>query len=173
MINTKEIDVRFRVTSDLYNLHIIDDSCWGMAEGKPTVIEITLPGYSSPISSYFQQRDTSYDSNSLKLTCDVEACKLQELPDGIYHVKIKTSPSKYYYELDYIKLDKLSRSLDLILINGLDDDCQDCSQEFHWEARFTLENIKALVREGEIKRAQSLYKSLMKKADRKLNCKNC
>lgn len=171
-MDTKSIYIDFFVSSDLYNLVINDTSCWGLAETKPAVIEITFPGSKKPISKYFPKKTTVYDSNSLGVTCGDE-CDLVELPDGIYNIKLKASPQSFYKEVRYAKLDQLRQVLDAAYVIALDDECKSCKKEELLTLEFKKLQIEALVRRGDIKRAQSIYDGVKKIADKLSNCENC
>lgn len=171
-MDTKSIDVNFFVTSDLYHLVINDISCWGIASEKPAVIEITFPGSKKPIKKYFPKTTTVYDSNSLGMTCGSD-CDLAELPDGIYNIKLKASPQSFFHEVRYAKLDQLRRTLDITYVNELDTECVDCRRDELLTLEYKKIQIEALVRRGDIKRAQSIYESVKKRAEKLTNCKNC
>lgn len=165
------IDIDFDIVSSLYYLKIIDMSCWGIIEDRPAVIEITMPGYTHPIKKYFPKEDTIYDAYSLHMTCD-DDCEKVELPDGIYNVVIKGSPSTYTKEYDYLKADQLVRDLDKGLIKHLNSGCMECGKKDVLEAKFLLEVARTYIRSGMVKQASDYYKMSRKIADR-LNCKNC
>jgi hypothetical protein len=169
----KNIEVRFLVHSDLYHLKIEDLSCWGISKGKPAVIEITMPGSTKQISKYFPQETTVYDSNSLYNDCYDDCDELTELPDGIYRIKIKASPSSFNYEVSYAKLDQLRRKLDESYIKSLKKDCGDCDRDMLLTYEFKVKEIEALVRQGDINSAQALYTSLNRRVDKNNNCKDC
>ena len=169
----KNIDIRFLVHSDLYHLKVEDLSCWGVAENKPAVIDIYLPGSKKPVSSYFDKRNTIYDSNSLYNDCYDDCEDLVELPDGIYKIELKASPSSFSYEVNYAKLDKLRKSLDLAYVKALKKDCNDCSRDKLLTYEYKFNEIGALVRQGDESTAQELYTRLKKQVDKTNNCKDC
>ena len=147
-------------------------SCWGIISESPAVIEITMPGYTHPIKKYFAKEDTVYDAYSLHMTCD-DDCEKVELPDGIYNVLIKGSPSTYSQEYDYLKADQLERDLDKAFIKSLREGCNDCGKKDVLEAKFLLEGARVYIRSGMTKNASEYYKMSRKIADRLNNCKDC
>lgn len=171
---SKNIDVRFLVWSDLYHIKVEDLSCWGSASGKPAVIEITKPAYSKPIKKYFPQESVVYDSCSLDNTCDdCDGCDLQELPDGIYTIKVSASPSSFNYEVRYAKLDKMQRDIDLAFVSTLGDECTSCKKEKLIDFVFDKLRLEALVRSGDLSKGNEIYERLRKDLDKFLNCKGC
>lgn len=166
------IEIDFRVTSDLYFLHIHDLSCWGIAKEKPAVIEITMPGYSKPVKRYFYKEDTSYNAASLDMICD-DVCPTVELPDGVYHILIKASPDKFFAEYDYLKTDILQRDFDVAYIESLNSDCKDCKRKDLLNIEFQKKVADAYIRKGLIKDASFAYKTARKEIDKIIKCKNC
>ena len=168
----KRIDIDFDVVSNLYYLKVIDMSCWGIISEKPAVIEITKPGYNTPVKKYFDKEDTVYDAYTLNSVCE-DDCEKVELQDGIYHILIKGSPSTYQREYDYLKADQLVRDLDITMIKALDKGCSDCGMKEVLEAKFLLEGARAYIRSGQVKKASEYYKMAKSMSDRLINCKNC
>jgi hypothetical protein len=166
------IDIDFDIVSSLYYLKVIDMSCWGIIENKPAVIEITMPGYTHSINKYFNKKDTVYDAYSLNMICE-DSCEKVELPDGIYHILIKGSPSSYQKEYDYLKADQLVRDLDIALIKSLEKGCHECNKKDVLEAKYLLEVARAYIRSGMVKKASEYYKMARKISDRLKNCKDC
>lgn len=166
------IEIDFEVASSLYYLKVIDMSCWGIIKDSPAVIEITMPGYTHPIKKYFGKEDTVYDAYVLNMTCE-DSCEKVELPDGIYHILIKGSPSTYKNEYDYLKADQLVRDLDIAMIKNLDKGCTECNKKEILEAKFLLECARTYIRSGQVKKCSEYYKMAKNIVDRLNNCKNC
>lgn len=168
------MEIDFEIVSSLYKIKVIDYSDYGLAKNKPAVIEITPPGYEEPFyKQYFEKEDTVYDSNCLGLTCGDGCEDLVELPDGVWKIVLKASPSSFNMETYYLKLDKLERALNKAFIKYLESDCKDCNKKELMDAKFQIIGMKALVEEGDIARAQDMYKRLKKKLERTIGCKNC
>lgn len=167
-----KIDINFRVTSDLYYLHIQDLSCWGIAEKQPAVIEITSPGYRESTKMYFHKKDTSYNATNLHKTCG-DDCDLPELSDGIYFIRLVASPEKFNHETYFLKTDKFQKDFDKLYIKELEKDCKDCAREQLREIEFQMLASNAYLRQGQIKKSGEIFKIARKKLDRMLNCKDC
>lgn len=165
-----QINVDFNVRSDLYHLFIDDLSCWGISEELPAVIEITLPGKKKPFKDYFTKQDTAYNSISLGLSCGDE-CEKIELPDGVYHIKIKASPETFYKEYYYLKADKLMSKIDIALINNINGgvECLDSILE----ANTYLEVARASVFNSDIRKGKEYYDYSLKLVSRIVECKTC
>lgn len=167
-----QVDIDFRISSDLYYLNIEDLSCWGVVANKPAIIEITLPGYKKPIKKYFDKKDTSYDATNLELICG-DSCPKMELPDGVYHVRITASPGSFYKEMYYLKLDKFKRDFDRLRIQSLLKECTDCSRSKLYDIEFTINAAKSFMMFTRISEATQAYRQANKELERLLNCKDC
>lgn len=172
MSGNPKVDIDFRISSDLYYLHITDLSCWGIVKDKPAIIEITLPGYTKPIKKYFNKVDTSYDALNLDMICE-DVCPKIELPDGVYNVKITASPGTFYKEHSYLKLDKFEVNFDKLRIQSLTKDCTDCSRKELNEIDFMIKASKSFMMFSRVSEATDAYKKANKIMDRLLNCKDC
>src|SRR5690606_17175136 len=96
------IKIDFLVQSSPYKLYVWDFSSWGLIEGKPSIVEITLPGYEQPITKFFDKNKlNTYNSNLLDSGCETEDC-LTTLTDGIYKIKVIGSPDKFSSESYYL-----------------------------------------------------------------------
>jgi hypothetical protein len=63
-----QINIDFQVLTN-YNpkyLVVVDTSDWQTLKGKPSIIEITLPGFSDPVVHYYSQGQVNV-FNSIKL----------------------------------------------------------------------------------------------------------
>ena len=79
---------------------------------SPT-LAVTVPGYPQKYLPFDAQNINSYNSNTLLITCDAEACDLQELPDGIYTFKYAIAPAyKYNVTKSFFRVDKLYQKFD-------------------------------------------------------------
>lgn len=166
------IKVAFDIRSDLYNIYIIDNSCWGIAQNLPSVIEITIPGIKEPYKDYFGKKDTSYDSLSLGLSCG-DSCDNVELPDGIYHILLKASPSTFNEEHFYIKTDKLTKLLDEAYLKMKDFDYDSQCKKDLFQAVFLRDSAESAIRKSDIKLASEYYSDSHKIVSRLNNCKTC
>lgn len=172
MSNIKKPNIDFDVSSDLYNIYIKDNSCWGVASELPAVIEITTPGSKKPYKSYFDKEDTSYDSIALGMTCGDECSKV-ELADGIYKIKITASPETFYKEYTYLKADQLEREIAKGYISVINGNCSDPCKSDVLQANFLLQGAYSFNSLSDIKGANESYKSAKKIIDKVNNCKDC
>ena len=166
------IKVAFDIRSDLYNLYVIDNSCWGISQNLPSVIEISIPGIKAPYKDYFGKKDTAYDSLVLGLSCG-DSCDNVELPDGIYQIVLKASPSTFSAEHFYIKTDKLTKLLDEAYINSNSLDCSNQCKVDLFQAVFLRDSAESALRESNIKLASEFYKDSHRIVSRLNKCKNC
>lgn len=119
----KDIHIDFNVLEidNLKTLSIVDVSNWGAIEKEPSIIEIKLPGARKPITHFFEKNAiNNFNSINLEINC-VDKCEgfvLNDLPDGIYNITVKGSPSEYFIEKDYIRLTKIKLELDKKLISA-------------------------------------------------------
>lgn len=169
----KSIRVDFDIRSDLYNLKIIDNSCWGIAQDLPAVIEITLPGYKKPYANYFSKKDTYYDSLTLGLVCGEDDCDNVELPDGIYHVLLKASPPSFRQEYYYLKTDKLQKEIDQTYLCVINDPFNSECKTLVTQAKFLLESAEMALRKDDIKMSAEYYDMAIKMVNKFNNCKTC
>lgn len=166
MANIKKIEIDFQVikTYDPKKLIIADASEWSHIIDKPAIIEITLPGSSNAFTNYITKKNviTVYNSSLLGINCGA-ACDedLVELPDGIYHIKMKGSPDTFFKERYYMRSEKLQLQLDKIYTTlGFDIKRQDREiAESLWNCKLLIEAADASTRRGELGMAADYYKS--------------
>lgn len=170
-------NISFTVDSDLYNIYVGDNSCWGIAEDLPAVIEITTPGRDKSVNKFFNNKGSiaTYNSKCLCLDCGGDCnCKdkLEVLPDGVYHIKLKASPDSFYDEHYYLKIDSYQRIWDKAFISGINKGCTECKKEL-FEAKGYIEAAKASIRSQDVQGAVYFYKSAYRIADKMSKCKDC
>lgn len=113
------IDVDFSVHSSPYYLKVVDLSVWGLIKDKPSIIEISLPGYESPVVKYYDKNKLNvFNSNLLGLNCEGQE-GLTTLPDGIYKIVVKGSPDKYNKKFYYLKTDLFDMEVDKFFVDNL------------------------------------------------------
>ena len=97
-----------QVQHDPKYLAIGDYSDWGILENRPAIIEITVAGAATPITTVWQKgASNSFNSISLYLTTYEEG--IADLPDGLYKLKLIGSPDSYNHEIDYLRDEKLRK----------------------------------------------------------------
>ena len=115
-----KILIDFDIKSDIYYLNVIDFSNWQLIKDKPAIIEITLPGFKTPITKYFDKNKNNI-LNSIILGVDCATCPGDEqvtLNDGIYVITVKGSPENYSKTLKYLKTDLFRMRLNKLYIES-------------------------------------------------------
>lgn len=115
-----KILIDFDIKSDIYYLNVIDFSNWGLIKDKPAIIEVTLPGFKTPITKYFDKNKNNI-LNSILLGVACETCPTDEqrtLDDGIYVITVKGSPENFSKTLKYLKTDLTRMRLNKLYIES-------------------------------------------------------
>lgn len=144
---------------------IADNSMWQHIEGKTAIVEITFPGSTKAITHYYSQNQiNSFNSVNLKYNCNLD-CGCEDtgfygLPDGVYTITVKGSPStffktKYYLKTDTLRLKLAKVYFDLHLEAGPIDHSK---KLFVDEIDFLIEAAEANIRLSNLKEAQELYR---------------
>lgn len=171
------ISIDFNITSSPYWLRVADFSQWGLIESQPSIIEVTLPGYSSFVTRYFDKYKTNaFNSITLEVNCSTGSCPdvdLVTLPDGVYTIKVKGSPSTYNNERYYLKTDLFDMEVDKIIITAIDSGkYMDIEQELV-EINMLKAGAESNLRMDRIKEAGLLFAQASKQVDKLKNCKKC
>jgi len=118
-----KINVDFYVFSE-YDPKVLlvgDNSTWLHIADSPAIIEILLPGSAKPITfTYLKNGINSFNSHNLLITCLKGDCTEEEfadLPDGIYTITVKGSPSTFQRTKYHLKTDRLNQVIDKNLID--------------------------------------------------------
>lgn len=169
------INIDFEVRSDLYYLKVLDFSVWGLAENKPAIIEITLPGYSSVVTHYFDKHKTNlFQSINLDQNCvDCANEEVQPLSDGIYFFTVKASPSTFYKERKFLKTDSIQMDIDRIYIDSFTNQSKDLILDKISEIEFLLKAAEANLRYDLETECMALYNQARKMVDKLNDCSNC
>lgn len=171
----QSIRIDFAITSDPYYLTLTDRSNWAMIEGKPSIVEITLPGAGSPTTKYFEQyKVNNFHSNNLGVLCS-PPCDGDRvtLPDGVYTVKVIGSPSNFCKKYYYLKTDMLEMDMAKAYITNFDKrDNQKVKNEL-FEAHWFLRGAEAEIKYENVNLASEYYQTALKIVERILNCKDC
>lgn len=176
--NYENIDINFQVSSndDPRILLVSDYSTWGAIENKPAVIDIVLPGFKEPLSFYLGKNQVNeFNSITLGLSCvNNNTICLEDLPDGIYDITVKGSPSTFNYSRKYLKTDATRIKLDKIYAKAsVGDDIDTNLIEKINEIEFILSSAHACMRLGLIEKCHDLLQmseKLMKEVNK---CKDC
>lgn len=160
-----KIRVNFYVFSE-YAPEILlvgDNSNWLHIEDSPAVIDITLPGSTKPITfTYLKNGINSFNSHNLKVTCLKGDCteeEFQPLPDGIYTITVKGSPSSFSKTKYHLKTDRLQQTIDKALIDlGFYFDKDKIKQRDELlNVKVMLMQAEAYIRREEIQEAKRFY----------------
>lgn len=170
--------VDFTVEDDcnLNSLAVSDYSIWGQLEGKPTIIEITLPASKTCVTHYFNQGERNvFNSISLEINCltDCEPEYLP-LPDGVYTITIKGSPDSFQKTKRVLRTQKTKQKLDLAFVNtdfGCNENKQLLSQLL--EVKLLLEAAKSNVRLDNDCKAQELLLKAQEQLEKLKGCNTC
>lgn len=119
MTNTPNLDIIIPdVHSPLY-LGIGDISYYptGFSIVNPS-IEITPPNVDRIVLPFTAQQFAVFNSNDLKITCEVDVCDLATLQDGIWEVKYSIAPSnEYYVTKKFLRVFNLLRAFEIAFMN--------------------------------------------------------
>lgn len=78
---------------------------------NPT-IEITPPGFNTMLVNYSPNTITTFNSNTLGLTCVTDISLLTNLPDGIWNVRLTISPPlQWRVERTFIRTETIQQKL--------------------------------------------------------------
>jgi hypothetical protein len=175
-----KINVNFFVFSefDPTVLIVADNSRWLHIEGKRSVIDITLPGASKPITfEYLKNGVNTFNSHNLKITCLKGDCTDEvygELPDGIYTITVKGSPSTFFKTKYHLKTDRLNQVIDKNLIDlGYYFDEEKVKQRDELlNVKVYLMQAEAYIRREDIQLAKKFYELAKEEMDRIDECNN-
>jgi hypothetical protein len=169
-------NIDFLVHSNPYWLNVLDFSYWGLIENKPSIIEVTLPGYATPVVKYFDKfKNNGFNSILLEINCESECgdVNLVTLPDGIYTITVKGSPSKFQKTYHYLKTDLLQMELDKILISAIDTDQYYKIDSKLIEIEFLLKGAEAHLRSDLIRVAGNMFQKAVELTEKLRDCKTC
>ena len=170
-----KIIIDYLVLSDTYNLTIVDQSNWGLAEDGTSIIEITLPG-SEKIKTYVwdKMKTNVFNSNLLGITCPT--CTDQSrstLPDGIYTIDVKASPEKFHMKKFYLKTDLLQMEIDKFFLESKGCKPDKTFKDNLTDLEFLIESAHAHLRWDDITRAGQLFQTALQELEDLKGCKQC
>lgn len=169
------INIDFEVRSDLYYLKVLDFSIWGLTETRPSIIEITLPGYSRYITHYFDKHKTNlFQSITLDQHCvNCTDEDLKPLSDGIYVFTVKASPSTFFKTRKFLKTDSIQMDIDRIYIDSFNNQSRELIINKISEIEFLLKSAEANLRYDLERETMMLYDQARKMVDKLNDCSNC
>jgi hypothetical protein len=148
---------------------VIDTSNWGAIEDKPSIIEITKPGYSDPIVLYYDKHKTTVLGSSI-LDASCSTCDDSEgmLPDGVYVITVKGSPDSYYNTKYFLKTSSIELEIaELYITKGVSDIA--LKNELS-KIDYFLTIAKSFVKKGDFNSAGIYYDKAKNEINRISNC---
>lgn len=176
-----QINIDFQVLTN-YNpkyLVVVDTSDWQFIQGKPSIIEITLPGFTNKVTHYFEQgRVNVFNSINLGLnctSCEIKDTDFHDLPDGVYEITVKGSPSNFQKTRYFLKTDNLRLKLDKAFMK-FNFNCNEFDKNFIDKLQkidFYIKAAESNVRLGNHCEAQELMFKSEKEINKLKNCRSC
>lgn len=174
-----EIVIDFQVlpTQDPRILSVYDLSTWGHIADKPAVIEIYTPAEKDPVVlPYTKCAINTFNSVNLYLNCgDCGKDDKMDLPDGIYEITLKGSPSYFsksiYYlrtTLTQLELDRIYINLDVLNKNPKKEILQKIT-----DIEMLLRSAEANVKFENIDDAHQMFMEAQKLIEEMRGCLNC
>ena len=174
-----KIDFNVIETDNHKTLLIADNSNWSVIESEPSIIEITLPGMRTAVVNYFDKKSiNNFNSVNLNLSCVGGGCdelEWTELPDGVYTICVKGSPSKFQETKNYFRTNKIRERFDLLIINS-NIGCEGSSKVDFKEILdidMLIKSTEANTRFGDINSASKDYQLASKMLDKYSKCNDC
>lgn len=173
------IDFQILPTYNPKTILVVDTSDWAHIEGKPSIIEILLPGEVKPVVQFFDKyKVNKFNSTNLGTHCETCSGKKVEhvnLPDGIYHFTVKGSPDKFSLTKQFIRTDNTRLDLDSF-INSVNLNCNDFSKDIIdriQKINFFIEAAESNTRMGNYCEAQETLFKAQKMISKLKGCNLC
>ena len=172
--NNIKLDFEVVGTNNPKVLRVVDESEWGILANRPAVIEVKGPDMESAVSYYLGKNQLNiFTSVTLGYTCD--KYEYENLPDGVYEITIKGSPSTYTFTRHYLKTDILRLNIDKVWArtNVLCDYVDDDLIEKIKKVEYIVAVAEANMRLGNIETAEELIEKANKLLYIINNCADC
>ena len=130
------------------------------------------------VVNYFDKKSiNNFNSVNLNLSCVGGGCdelEWTELPDGVYTICVKGSPSKFQETKNYFRTNKIRERLDLMIINS-NIGCEENKVDFKdiMDIEMLIKSAEANTRFGDINSASRDYQLAVKMLDKQSKCKDC
>lgn len=172
------IKLQFEVlnTFNPKTLLIADQSEWGILGNRASIIEIKRPGSEDVYTYYLGKNQLNvFNSKTLGINPGKPADEMVDLPDGIYDITIKGSPSSYSANRKYLKTDSMRLNIDKVWARAgvLCDDEDDDVIEKIKEIEFVLTVAESSMRLGNFDTVQQLMDKAKHLLDVINDCKYC
>lgn len=154
-----KIRVDFNVTSTPYTIRVEDMSEWGPISGKPTIIEVTSPGYENGKTHWFDQGKANiFNTSNLEMNC-AECDDKQTMLDGVYTIKVTGSPDISYKKDYYLKTDLFEMEMNRVLISRINENSYTDTFKKHFlEIKFIMWAAEAHLENDSIRRSTELFR---------------
>lgn len=172
--NNIKLDFEVVGTNNPKVLRVVDESEWGILANRPAIIEVKGPDMESAVSYYLGKNQLNiFTSVTLGYTCD--KYEYENLPDGVYEITIKGSPSTYTFTRHYLKTDILRLNIDKVWArtNVLCDYVDDDLIEKIKKVEYIVAVAEANMRLGNIETAEELIEKANKLLYIINNCADC
>lgn len=172
--NNIKLDFEVVGTNNPKVLRVVDESEWGILANRPAIIEVKGPNMESAVSYYLGKNQLNiFTSVTLGYTCD--KYEYENLPDGVYEITIKGSPSTYTFTRHYLKTDILRLNIDKVWArtNVLCDYVDDDLIEKIKKVEYIVAVAEANMRLGNIETAEELIEKANKLLYIINNCADC
>lgn len=157
-------------------LRVADQSEWGILADRPAIIEIKRPGSEKVYTYYLGKNQLNvFNSKTLGVNPGAPANDFVDIPDGIYDITIKGSPSSYSANRKYLKTDSMRLNIDKVWARAgiLCEDEDDEIIEKIKEVEFVLTVAESSMRLGNFDTVQQLMDKAQHLIDIINDCKYC
>lgn len=157
-------------------LRVADQSEWGILADRPAIIEIKRPE-SEEIYTYYLGKNqlNVFNSKTLGVNPGAPANDFVDIPDGIYDITIKGSPSSYSSNRKYLKTDSMRLNLDKVWVRAgvlCEDEDEEIIEKIK-EVEFVLTVAESSMRLGNFDTVSQLMEKARHLIDVINNCKYC
>ena len=175
-----DINIDFNIldSGDPRVLLVADSSYWQLIEDQVSIIEVTLPGETTPVVQYFTKNGiTNLNSVNLNINCPNAECEdveLLPLDDGIYTITVK-GVEPYHKTKKHLRTTKFELALGKLYIDLFSNGCEVCQdkKDMLIEIEFLIKAAKANLRTNDICTSQELFYEAQKLLDSTMKCKTC
>jgi hypothetical protein len=168
-----KINIDFSIHSSPYYLKVVDLSNWGVIKNKPSIVEITLPGFANPVTKFFDKNKLNvFNVNTLDIAYG-DSEQLSTLPDGVYKIKVIGSPDKYSREEFYLKTDLFDMEIDKVYIDNIDRISDVAFNEKLIRIEFLKKGAEAHLRSDMLEMTSMLFGKAQELLTDIINCSTC
>lgn len=160
------IRIDYNITSTPYTIKVEDLSEWGPIAGKPTIIEVTSPGYSEYKTHWFDQGKSNYfNTGNLEMNCK-DCDDNKTMLDGVYTITVKGSPELNSRTEYYLKTDLFEMEMNKILISKIKKyNYSDNFKKKFLEIKFLMWSAEAHLEIDSIAKATKLFQLAVDELD--------